>query len=130
MKTKKRNHRGKPDPTVLKDIVARIGRAAEPEKIELLGSAARGEMGLDSDYDLHVIKGGTFNYWRLMTRIYRHLPGTAPVDVVLATPEQVERYRNTQCLVICPILKEGKLVYDSETSASRRSSRNAKSRAR
>jgi hypothetical protein len=33
------------------------------------------------------------------------------VDVILVTPEQVERYRNTHYLVIAPALREGKEVY-------------------
>ena len=88
MKTKKRKHRGKPDPAILKDIVARIVRAAQPEKIILFGSAARGEMGPDSDYDLLVIKAGKFNRDRVTVRIIRALSGKgAPVDLVVVTPE-------------------------------------------
>jgi len=82
----------------------------------LFGSAARGTMGPNNDIDLLVIKGGKFHYWRLLTNIYRQLPGTAVVDVVLATPEDVERYRDTNCLVICPALREGKVIYDSHSS--------------
>jgi len=31
--------------------------------------------------------------------------------VVLVTPEQVEKYRDTHCLVIKPALREGREVY-------------------
>ena len=126
MQTKTRKRRGKPDPTILADIVDRIVRAAEPEKIVLFGSAARGTMGPDSDYDFLVIKGGKFNRWRVLTTIYERLRGKqAAVDVVVVTPEEVERYRHTHCLVICPALKEGKVVYDSEASTAGRSARMA-----
>jgi len=121
VKTKTRNKRGKPDPLILADIVARIVRAAGPEKIVLFGSAARGEMGPDSDYDLLVIKEGKFKYWHVLNTIRAHLRGKkAAADIVLVTPEQVERYRNTPCLVICSAIQEGKIVYDSKTSATRR----------
>jgi len=51
---------------------------------------------------------------KLTTTIYRHLRGAAAaVDVVVPTPEEVERYRDTHCLVICPGLREGKIVYSS-----------------
>jgi len=33
------------------------------------------------------------------------------VDIIVVTPEEVERCRNTPCLVICPALREGKVVY-------------------
>lgn len=97
---------------VLADVVRRVVEAAQPDKIVLFGSAARGEMGPNSDLDLLVIKGGKFNREKLTTAIYRHLHGAdAAVDVVVVTPEEVERYRDTHCLVICPALKEGKVVY-------------------
>ncbi len=122
MKTKARKRKGKPDPAILADIVERIVRVAKPEKIVLFGSAARGTMGPDSDYDLLVIKGGKFNRDRVTVAIYRELRGkSAPVDVVVVTPEEVERYRDTHCLVICPALKEGKVVYDSKAIATGRS---------
>jgi uncharacterized protein len=126
-KTKKR--RGKPDPAILADIVKRIVRAAKPEKIVLFGSAARGTMGPDSDYDLLVIMRDKFNYWRLLDAIERQLRGKrAAVDVILTTAEDAERYRDTHCLVICPALKEGKIVYAASPPASRRSAGMAQSR--
>ncbi len=114
MQTKKRKNQGKPDPAILADIVKRVVEAANPEKIVLFGSAARGEMGPNSDVDLLVIKGGKFNYWRVYDTIREHLrDATMPIDVVLVTPEDVERYRHSHCLVICPALREGKLIYGS-----------------
>jgi predicted nucleotidyltransferase len=103
--------RGRPDSAILADVVDRVVQAARPVKIILFGSAARGTMGADSDLDLLVIKGGKFNRHRITTAIYRNLSGAIGVDVVVVTPEEVERYRNTHCLVICPALREGKVVY-------------------
>lgn len=113
MKTKKRKASGKPDGAVLADIVRRVVEAASPEKIILFGSAAKDAMGPDSDLDLLVIKAGKFNRHRVTTAIYRHLSGAIGVDAVVVTPEEVERYRNTHCLVICPALREGKVVYEA-----------------
>jgi uncharacterized protein len=121
MKTKKRRNQGKVDSAILADIVARVVRAADPEKVVLFGSAARGTMGPNSDVDLLVIKGGRFNRDRVTIAIYRELRGKGvPVDVVVATPKEVERYRDTHCLVICPALKEGKVVHDSNAPAAGR----------
>ena len=105
--------RGKPDPAVLANIIRQIVRAAKPEKVVLFGSAARGTMGPDSDYDLLVIKAGKFNHNRITTAIYRELSGEAAVDAVVVTPEEVERYRDSFCLVIYPALREGKVVYEA-----------------
>lgn len=59
-------------PSILRDIIRRVVEAAHPDKIIMFGSAARGEMGPNSDVDLLVIKGGKFDRWRLTTAIYRH----------------------------------------------------------
>ncbi len=121
---KRQAKHGKNDPAIVADIVARIVRAADPEKIVLFGSAARNTMGPDSDYDLLVIKRGKFDYWRQVEAIRKQLWGAgAAVDIVLATPEDVERYRDSFCLVICPAMKEGKVVYECRQAAAKRSAR-------
>ncbi|NOX53320.1 MAG: nucleotidyltransferase domain-containing protein [Planctomycetes bacterium] len=104
---------------VLDEIVRRIVAAVQPEQIILFGSAARGTMGPNSDVDLLVVKAGA-NRLELMGQIYRSLRGVeAAVDVVVATPEDIERYRNSHAVVIGPALKEGKLLYDRSTLRSR-----------
>jgi len=97
---------------VLDKIIQRIVEVARPERIILFGSAAREEMGPHSDVDLLVVKSGEFDQSRLMGDIYMNLHGVGQaVDVILVTPEQVERYRNTHCLIIAPALREGKEIY-------------------
>jgi predicted nucleotidyltransferase len=122
MKIKKTKLRGKPDPAVGADIVKAVVRAAKPEKIVMFGSAARGEMGPHSDYDLLVIKGGKFNRHRVTVAIYDHLSGEAAVDAVVVTPEEVDRYRDSHCMVICPAMREGKVIYEAKALSARRSS--------
>lgn len=69
-------------------------------------------MGPDSDVDLLVIKSGQFHRGRLTEEIYMSLIGVAQAtDVVVATPEDIERYRHSPALVIAPALQEGKVIY-------------------
>ncbi len=92
---------------ILDDVVARIVDVAEPEKIILFGSAARGDAGPNSDLDLLVIKDGV-DELDLMARIYRRLHGTgAAVVVVVVSPADVERFKDSHALVIKPALREG-----------------------
>jgi predicted nucleotidyltransferase len=96
----------------LQEIIRRIVQVAQPEQIILFGSAARGEMGPNSDVDLLVVKGGEFDQGRLVGDIYVNLHGVGQAaDIILVTPEQAERYRNTHCLVIAPALREGREIY-------------------
>jgi predicted nucleotidyltransferase len=103
-----------PKPRILRDIVRRIVDAAHPEKIILFGSAARAEMGPNSDVDLLVVKAGKFNRRHLAAKIYDSLYGAeAAVDVVIVTPAEVRRYRDAPGLVIFPALREGRVAYGS-----------------
>ena len=104
---------------VLDKIIQRIVDVAQPDQIILFGSAAREEMGPHSDVDLLVIKQGEFDPGRLVGDIYMRLHGVGQtVDVILVTPEQVERYRNTPYLVIAPALREGKEISRARALAS------------
>ena len=104
----------------LAEIVRRIVAVAQPEKIILFGSAARGQMGRDSDLDLLVIKAGPVHRGHLIEEIYMNLLGVGQaVDVVVVTPEDVERYREAHSLVIAPALHEGKIIYERETVSAR-----------
>ena len=97
----------------LPEAVQRLVASLQPEKIILFGSAARGKMGPNSDVDLLVIKRGKYHRRRRVTgKIYRNMFGVGQaVDVIVVTPEEVEKYRDTHCLVIKPALQEGREVY-------------------
>ena len=86
---------GKLDPQILDEIIRRVVEVAEPEKIILFGSAARGEMNRHSDVDLLIVKE------------------CAAVDAIVVTPTAVERYKDSHALVIKPALREGRIVYES-----------------
>ena len=101
------------DQATLDDIIRRIVEVARPEKIILFGSAARGDMNRHSDVDLLVVKEGVHRRY-LAGQIYENLYGVgAAVDVVVVTPADVERYRDSHALVIKPALQEGKVVYEA-----------------
>ena len=101
------------DDVTLEEIVRRIVAASQPEKVVLFGSAARGEMGPHSDVNLLVVKQCD-NHWDVMGDIYEELYGVeAAVDIVVVTPDDVERYKDTHALVIKPALREGRIVYQT-----------------
>ena len=101
------------DQQILDDIIRRIVEVAQPEKIILFGSAARGDMNRHSDVDLLVIKEGG-DPWTVMGDIYGNLRGVgAAVDAIVVTPAQVERYKDSHALVIKPALREGRIVYEA-----------------
>ena len=108
----------KPDTGILKELIRRIVEASQPEKIVLFGSAATGKMGPNSDIDVMVVKAGEFHRGRLTEEIYRSLWGLGcAVDVVVVTQDDIERYKDSFCLIIEPALREGIVVYDRASLA-------------
>lgn len=97
---------------VLDEIVRRIVAVAQPDRIILFGSAAKGATDTDSDVDLLVVKPGRYHRGRLTEEIYLGLVGVGQAaDVVVVTPEDVERYQDFPGMVIEPALREGRVVY-------------------
>ena len=102
----------KMDQTILDEIVRRIVEVAQPDRIILFGSAARGQLGPDSDVDLLVIKSGVPHRRRLAQQIHLSFFGLGvPIDVIVVTPEDIETYRDKVGTIIGPALQEGKVIY-------------------
>jgi predicted nucleotidyltransferase len=100
------------DPKVLDEVVRRIVEVADPDRIILFGSAARGEMTPDSDIDLIVVKSDVEHRGRMAERIYRNLWGIrVPVDVIVYTAEDIERFRDKVGTIVKPALREGREIY-------------------
>ena len=96
----------------LDDIIQRVVEVAQPERVILFGSAARGDMGPHSDVDLLVVKD-VANRRGLSARIRRSLYGAqVAVDIVVATPDDLERFKDSHGLVIKSALRDGIVVYE------------------
>ena len=101
------------DQSTLDDIIRRVVEIAEPERIILFGSAARGVMARNSDVDLLIVKE-VGDAERLRAQIYENLYGVrVAVDAILVSPADLERYKDSHALVIKPALQEGKVVYEA-----------------
>lgn len=100
------------DDAVLAEIIRRIVEVARPDRIILFGSAVTGRMGPNSDVDLLVVKRGHYHRGRLIEEIYMNLIGVGQaVDVIVVTPDDIQRYKDSHALVIAPALREGREVY-------------------
>ncbi|MEW5817618.1 MAG: nucleotidyltransferase domain-containing protein [Spirochaetota bacterium] len=99
---------------LLDEIVRRIVNVANPERIILFGSFARGQMGPGSDLDLLVVKAGVPHRRRLAQEIHLNLFGIGvPIDIVVVTPEDIKDYGDKVGSIIGPALKEGIQIYAS-----------------
>jgi predicted nucleotidyltransferase len=103
---------GSPDPAALETLVRRIVEVARPDRIVLFGSAARGEMGPDSDIDVLVVKSGVEHRRRLAQDIYMNLSGVGVgVDLIVLTPEDLEAQKDGVGSIFGPALDEGRVIY-------------------
>jgi len=100
---------------LIRDVVRRIVQAAQPDKIILFGSRARGEARPDSDIDILVIKKSMEPGYRRDAVLYLALAGlNAPVDVITYTPEEVSDWSAVPQAFITTAVREGKVVYENK----------------
>jgi predicted nucleotidyltransferase len=94
-------------------IVRRIVDAAQPEKIIIFGSRARGDARPGSDLDVVVIKDSDQPGYRRDAALYLALAGlNAPVDVMMYTPEEVRDWSAVPQAFITTVIREGKVAYE------------------
>ena len=97
----------------IREMVRRIVDRFHPEKVILFGSYARGNAGPDSDVDLLVVMAVSGSKREQAVDIRVEVSGMGlPKDVIVVTPEEVERYRDVVGIVIYPALREGKILYE------------------
>jgi predicted nucleotidyltransferase len=93
--------------------VRRIAERFHPEKIVLFGSHARGTAREDSDVDLMVVVRVDGSRRKLATAIDLALADrTLPLDLIVVTPEELERDRDQPGSIVRPALREGRVLYE------------------
>jgi predicted nucleotidyltransferase len=98
----------------IEDAVEKIRQQFHPAKIILFGSYARGSAGPDSDVDLLVVMEVKDSKRRQAVEIDLALSDrTFPLDLIVVTPEEFEKYRDVVGHVLYPAVREGKVLYDA-----------------
>jgi len=96
------------------EMARRIKTLFHPERIILFGSHARGDAGPDSDVDLLVVMGADGSKRRQAFQIDLALKGILlPADIIVVTPEEIEKHRDCVGTVIWEALREGKVLYEA-----------------
>lgn len=96
----------------VEDLVQRVIDTVHPLRIILFGSAARLEAGPQSDIDLLVIMPDGTHRRQTSQKLYRSIRGLGvPFDVVVATPTDLEAYKDDISLIYRQALREGVEVY-------------------
>lgn len=101
-----------PEHEIISKIVTSIVDAVQPLRIILFGSAIRGEMTPDSDYDVLVVMPDGVHRRKTAQFLYRHMGKSGiPVDILVATRGDLEKHKDNIGLIYRTVLREGREVY-------------------
>ena len=97
---------------VIQYLVKRIVEEVHPLRIMVFGSAARDEMGPDSDIDFLVVMPDGTHRRHTAQFLYRSIRGAGvPFDILVTTPSDLEKHKDNIGLIYRTGLMEGKEVY-------------------
>ena len=106
-----------PTEAIIDEMVQALVEEADPEKVILFGSRARGDSRQHSDVDLIVVEAAPFGPERSrhkeMVRLRQTLrPFRVPVDVLVYSQEEVDYWRDSLNYVLARALREGRVMYE------------------
>jgi len=103
----------RPDETLLREVVARIRRTVDPDRVILFGSRARGDAGPESDLDILIVAPSPLPRWKRTVPLYRALAGLGvPKDVVWWTPDEIDEWQEVRTHFITTAVREGRVLYE------------------
>ncbi len=100
------------NPKVIESLVRKIVEAVHPLKIILFGSYARNKANPDSDIDVLVVMPEGVHCRRTAQLLYRQIKGLGvPFDILVATPNALEKHKDNIGLIYRTVLKQGREIY-------------------
>ena len=98
---------------IISEIINKIAYGYKPEKIILFGSYAVGNPTEDSDLDILVIKDTDLPRPLRSVQVRKMLYGARiPMDIIVYTPDEIEKSKNDESGFINQVLNSGKTLYE------------------
>ncbi len=102
------------DQSLIDEIVRRILSVAQPDRIILFGSHARGEARERSDIDVLVVLPRMTSAHEEMVRLDRVLSELdVPIDVIVASVEEFVKWSEAPSTTLYWAKREGEVLYDA-----------------
>lgn len=102
------------DHDMISDFARRLVREFEPERIILFGSHASGTPRPDSDVDLFVIMRFRGRSLQQSVEMLRRLNPPFAVDLVVRTPEEVQRRLRQNDFFMQDVVRCGTVLYEAD----------------
>ena len=97
----------------IKRVAVRMGAAVGAERLILFGSYARGDATEHSDVDLMIIVESELPRYKRSRGLYTLLrPHPFAMDLVVYTPQEVEKGKRSDVSFVSSVLREGKTFHD------------------
>src|SRR5207253_342954 len=97
----------------IQDVCGQIVRNFSPHKVILFGSYAYGTPNDDSDVDLLVIMPYNGSELQKMADVRKSIRTRIPLDVLVKTPEQIEKDVSSGNFFTCEIMERGIMLYEA-----------------
>lgn len=98
--------------TALDELVRRIIEVAHPQRVILFGSAARGQLGPHSDFDILIVVKDGVHRRRTAQQIYLKSWGVGfAKDLFVVTESDIREHGANPYVIIKSALEEGKELY-------------------
>lgn len=97
-------------------IVQQIVHGYGPERVLVFGSAARGDVGEDSDIDLLVVKRTPKRWIERGVEAMLVVDTAVPLDIVVYTPEEFEERTRSSDPNFREMLAQARTVYDARVT--------------
>jgi len=96
----------------IENVARRIGEQINAKAVILFGSYARNQPGKHSDVDLLVIAETNLPRHKRSSQLHLMFkPYPFPMDILVYTPQEVEKEREFELSFISTVLQEGKKLY-------------------
>ena len=96
----------------IKQVATHMGKAINAERAILFGSYARGEATERSDVDIMFVAESDLPRFKRSRVLYKLLtPYPFAMDLVVYTPQEIEKGGKSSVSFVSNVLKEGKTLY-------------------
>ena len=98
----------------IRQVAFQLGTAANANQVILFGSYARGDANENSDVDFMIITESDLPRYKRSRELYKIFkPYPFGMDLIVYTPQEIEKAKKSPISFVSNVLREGKTLYTS-----------------